>query len=207
MGKRGKNIDFDSVVKNKKLPILTLDTRWHELFPEEVKTPRIKELEQNVNNLLKKQGKMVNDIKDMKKLKNSLIKDIVVNMDIGTDLIGKAKEKKLDRNKQYIKELNEKIEKSMDDLADLPYQIKEMNELLMAESMKIWNEQLNENKQAISEIAGWIAKMREDLKLKILTKQDMEARNKLIYTYMHDIMGAGLMEAFDRENKPVEDRK
>ncbi len=207
MGKRGKNIDFDSVVKNKKLPILTLDTRWHELFPEDVKTPRIKELEQSVNSLLKKQGKMVNDIKDMKKLKNSLIKDIVVNMDIGTDLIGKAKEKKLDKNKQYIKELNDKIENAMDDLADIPYRIKEMNELLMAESMKIWHEQLNENKLAIAEIAGWIAKMREDLKLKILTKQDMETKNKLIYTYMHDIMGAGLMEVFDRENKPVEDEK
>ncbi len=201
MGKRSKNIDFDSVVKNKKLPILTLDTRWHELFPEDAKTPKIKELEQNVNGLLKRQGKLVHDIKDMKKLKNSLIKDIVVNMDIGTDLIGKAKEKKLDKNKQYIKELNEKIDKAMDELADLPYQIKEMNELLMAECMKLWYVQLNENKQAIAEITAWIASIREDLKLKILTKQDIETKNKLIYTYMHDIMGAGLMEAFDRENK------
>ena len=204
MGKRGKNIDFDTVVKNKKLPILTLDARWHELFPEDMKTARIRELEQNVNSLLKKQGKMVNDIKDMKKLKNSLIKDIVVNMDIGTDLLGKAKEKKLNKNRQYIKELNIKLDEAMDELADLPYQIKEVNELLMAESMSIMYDQLNINKKAIADISSWIAQMREDLKMKILTKQDMEARNKLIYTYMHDIMGAGLMEAFDRENRSEE---
>lgn len=204
MGKRGKNIDFDSIVKNKKLPILTLDARWHELFPEDAKTARIKELEQNVNNLLKKQGKMVNDIKDMKKLKNSLIKDIVVNMDIGTDLIGKAKEKKLDKNKQYITELNDKIDKVMDELAELPYRIKEENELLMVESMKLIYKQLENNNQSIAEISAWIAKMREDLKMKILAKHDMEARNKLIYTYMHDIMGAGLMEAFDQENRSEE---
>ena len=204
MGKRGKNIDFDMVVKNKKLPILTLDARWHELFPEDMKTARIRELEQNVNSLLKKQGKMVNDIKDMKKLKNSLIKDIVVNMDIGTDLLGKAKEKKLNKNRQYIKELNIKLDEAMDELADLPYQIKEVNELLMAESMSIMYDQLNINKKAIADISSWIAQMREDLKMKILTKQDMEARNKLIYTYMHDIMGAGLMEAFDRENRSEE---
>ena len=204
MGKRGKNIDFDSVVKNKKLPILTLDARWHELFPEDMKTARIRELEQNVNSLLKRQGKIVNDIKDMKKLKSSLIKDIVVNMDIGTDLLGKAKEKKLNKNRQYIKELNVKLDEAMDELADLPYQIKEVNELLMAESMSIIYDQLNKNKKAIADISSWIAKMREDLKMKILTKQDMEARNKLIYTYMHDIMGAGLMEAFDRENRSEE---
>ena len=204
MGKRGKNIDFDSVVKNKKLPILTLDARWHELFPEDMKTARIRELEQNVNSLLKRQGKIVNDIKDMKKLKSSLIKDIVVNMDIGTDLLGKAKEKKLNKNRQYIKELNVKLDEAMDELADLPYQIKEVNELLMAESMSIIYDQLNKNKKAIADISSWIAKMREDLKMKILTKQDMEARNKLIYTNMHDIMGAGLMEAFDRENRSEE---
>ncbi len=201
MGKKSKSIDFDSVVKNKKLPILTLDARWHELFPEDMKTPRLKELEQNVNNLLKKQGKLVHDIKDMKKLKNSLINDIVENMDIGPDHIGKAKEKKLDKNKQYIEELNVKLDQAMEDLADIPYEIKEMNELLMAESMKIWHEQLNVNKLAIAEIAAWIANLREELKLKILTKQDMENRNKLIYTYMHDIMGADLMEDFDRESK------
>lgn len=205
MGKKNKTIDFDAVVKNRKLPILTLDSRWHELFPEEMKTSRIKELEQEVNNLLKKQGKLTNDIKDMKKLKKSLLKDIVVNMDIGTDLIGWQKEKKLDKNKQYINDLNDKIDKAMDDLADLPYKIKEKNELLMAESMKIWYKQLEENKLALAEIGGWIAKMREELKLKILAKQDMESRNKLIYTYMHDIMGAGLMEAFDKENNSEEE--
>jgi hypothetical protein len=206
MGKK-KNIDFDTVVKNKKLPILTLDARWHELFPEDAKSAQIKELEQEVNNLLKKQGKMVNDIKDMKKLKNNLIKDIVVNMDIGTDIIGKAKEKKLDQNKQYIKELNDKIDQAMDELADIPYQIKEVNEVLMSESMKICYDRLSENKQVIAEIADWIGKIREELKLKILHKQDMETMNNLIYTYMHDILGAELMEAFDQEHQVGADKK
>ncbi len=206
MGKK-KSIDFNTVVRNKKLPILTLDTRWHELFPEEAKNARIKELEQEVNNLLKKQGKLVNDIKDMKKLKNSLIKDIVVNMDIGTDIIGKAKEKKLDKNKQYIKELNDKIDRAMDELADMPYQIKEVNEVLMSESMKICYDRLSENKQAILEIADWIGKVREELKHKILVKQDMELNNNRIYTYMHDILGAELMEAFDQEHKSGVDKK
>ena len=163
------------------------------------KTSGIKELEQKVNNLLKKQGKLVNDIKDMKRLKNSLFKDIMVNMDIGTDLIGKAKEKKLDKNKQYINEINEKINTAMDELADIPYQIKEVNEALMSESVEICYNRLENNKDELKKVSDWIAGIRDELKMKILIKQDLETKNTLIYTYMHDILGAEIMEMFDNE--------
>ena len=200
MGKKEKKIDFNKIIKDKKLPILTLDGRWHELFADDQKTPEIKDLEQKVNNLLKKQGKLVNDIKDMKKLKNNLIKDIMVNMDIGTDLIGKAKEKKLDKNKQYINEINEKMEVAMDEIADIPYQIKVVNEALMAESIHICYDRLEDNKIELKEVADWIAGIREDLMKRMLIKQDLEAKNSLIYTYMHDILGAELMELFNSEH-------
>ncbi|MHB8130116.1 MAG: hypothetical protein ACYDEX_14075 [Mobilitalea sp.] len=200
MGKKEKKIDFNKIIKDKKLPILTLDGRWHELFADDQKTLVIKDLEQKVNNLLKKQGKLVSDIKDMKKLKNNLIKDIMVNMDIGTDLIGKAKEKKLDKNKQFINEINEKMEVAMDELADIPYQIKVVNEALMAESINICYDRLEDNKVELKEVADWIAGIREDLMKRMLIKQDLEAKNSLIYTYMHDILGAELMELFDTEH-------
>jgi len=200
MGKKNRKFEYSKIIKNKKLPILTLDVRWHELFPENEKPEEIRELEQRVNNLLKKQGKLINEIKDMKKLKNSLIKDIMVNMDIGTDLIGKAKEKKLGKNKQYINEINEKIHTSMDELSEIPYQIKEENEELMVESMNICYNQIENNKEEIKKIADWIAGIRDELKNKILMKQDMESKNSLFYTYMHDLLGVELMEGFDKEN-------
>jgi hypothetical protein len=199
MGKKGKKIDFTNVVRDKKLPILTLDSRWHEIFPEDLKNSAIKDLEQQVNNLLKKQGKLVNDIKDMKRLKSSLLKEIVDNMNISRDLSGKAKEKKLDKNKQFVNELNEKIDKSMNELADIPYQIKLVNEELLAESINVFYLELEDNKVEIKEVTDWIANIREELKNRILIKQDLEAKNTLIYTYMHDILGAEIMELFDRE--------
>jgi ElaB/YqjD/DUF883 family membrane-anchored ribosome-binding protein len=200
LGKRNKKVDFNNVIKNKKLPILTLDIRWHELFPENEKTSEIRELEQNLNNLLKKQGKLVNDIKDMKKLKNNLLNDIMVNMDISSDPVGRAKEKKLDKNKQYINELNLKISEATEELSEIPYQIKEANEQLMIASMNICYNHIAANKEEIGKIAAWIADIREDLKNKILIKQDMEIKNTLIYTYMHDVLGAELMEGFDAEH-------
>jgi archaellum component FlaC len=200
MAKKSKRSGFHKIVKDKKLPILTLDSRWHELFTDDQKSAEIKDLEQQVNNLLKKQGKLVNDIKDMKGLKNSLIKDIMVNMDIGTDILGKEKEKKLGKNKQYINELNGKIDKAMDELGEIPYQIKEVNEELMAESINMFYDRLEQNKAELKEVADWINNIREELKRKILLKQDLEAKNSLIYTYMHDILGADLMETFDKEH-------
>ena len=200
MGRKDKMNDFDKVVKDRKLPILTIDNRWHELFTEDQKTPEILELEQKVNNLLKKQGKLVNDIKDMKKLKSNLIKDIMDNMDIGTDGIGKIRERKLGQNKQFINELNSKIEMAMDELADIPYQIKEVNEELVSQSVKCFYERLEKNKAELKDVADWIARIREELKLKILIKQDLETKNSKIYSYMHDILGAELMELFDQQN-------
>lgn len=195
--RKKQNAKFKNVVKNRKLPILTLDARWHELFPEDKKTSEIKELEQKVNNLLKRQGKLINDVKDMKKLKSNLLKDIVVNMDISTDIIGKAKEKKLNLNKRYIQELNVKIDQAMDELGEIPYQIREANEELVLASIDIFYNRLLSNRDEIKEISDWITDVREELKNKILLKQDMEAKNDLIYTYMHDLLGAELMEQFD----------
>ncbi len=195
--RKRKKIDFNKIVINKKLPILTLDARWHELFPDEIKSFRIKELEQKVNRLLKNQGKTVNDIKDMKKLKRSLISDIVVNMDIKDDILGKSKEKKLDQNKKYINELNEKIDNASDTLSELPYKIKEANEELVLESIKSCYKRIHDNQYKLEDISEWIKKTREELKQKIFEKNDMETANTLIYTYMHNLLGPEVIDLFD----------
>ena len=200
MGKKTKRIDFNKIVKDRKLPILILDNRWHELFYETQKTSIMKDLELKLNNLLKKQGKLVNDIKDMKTLKNNLLKEIMANMEISSDVASKAKEKKLDKNKQFINELNDKIDASMDEMSEIPYKIKEVNEALMAASVDIFYDRLESNKEELQNVADWIAEIREELKRKILIKQDLESKNSMIYSYMHDILGAELMELFDKEN-------
>lgn len=205
MGKNDSKQKYHKIIKDKKLPILTLDSRWHEIFTEDQKTAKIKELEQEVNNYLKRQGKLTNDIKDMKKLKSNLIKDIVVNMDVSKDILGKAKEKKLDRNKQFITEINQKLEDAMEELAEIPYLIKKVNEELMAESIKCCYERLESNKVELKEVADWIAGIREELKKKILIKQDLEAKNSLIYTNMHDILGADLIELIDYEHENMKE--
>lgn len=202
MSKR-KRSNYLNIIKNKKFPILTLDSRWHELFPDELKSSRIKELEQKVNQLLKKQGKMVNDIKDMKKLKKSLLSDIVTNMETANDLHSKSREKRVERNKRFIYELNNKIDRSSERLSELPYKIKEANEELLLESLKNCYERLNNNHKELENISKWIKKTRDELKTKILAKNDIEADINKIYTYMHDVLGSDIIEIFDLKHNPI----
>ena len=196
MRKKNK-INFNEIVKSRKLPILPLDTRWHSIFPEDEKTSEIGSLERKVNDLMMKQGKLVNELKDLKKLKSKVINDIVENMDIDSSKAGQAKGRKQDRNKQYIIDINDKIARETEELDLIPYEIKNVNEALLAESMAICYNRIEKQKEQIEEISQWIEKTRAELTEKILMKQDMEAVNDKMYSYLHDLLGPNIMEAFD----------
>lgn len=199
MKKKNNAIDFKVVLQNKRIPILTLDEKWHELFPDYDKPPHIRELEKELNDLMKTQGQKVNDIKEMKALKKKLMEDIVKNMDVANGEVKGLKVKKQMKNQQLIQEINEKLRESDDNLVDIPYLIKEKNEQLLLESMKVCYERLKHNRSEIDKYNDWIIKVREELKNRILVKQDMEMKNTAIYAYMHDMLGAEVLELLDNQ--------
>jgi hypothetical protein len=199
--RKAKNINYDKIFKGKKIPILTLDERWHEIFPDYNKPAHIRELETRLNDLIKQQGKIANDLKDMKSLKTKLMQEIIAHMDVNDTEVGKLKAKKLDRNQKLIKELSEKMNNTEDELIKLPYQIKAVNEQLIIESAKVCYERLDRNNERAAEITLWVAKVRDELKDKILEKQDMEMKSTAIYSYMHDMLGPELLQDLDEELK------
>ena len=52
----------------------------------------------------------------------------------------------------------------------------------------------------------WLEKVREEVKGNVVRKQTVEDKNKEIYSYMHDIFGAHIIEIFDLkyEKEPSE---
>lgn len=199
--RKTKSINYDKIFKGKKIPILTLDERWHEIFPDYDKPAHLREIETRLNELIKQQGKMATDMKDMKNLKTKLMQEIIAHMDVNDTEAGKLKAKKLDRNQKLIKELSEKMNKAEDELIKLPYQIKAVNEQLIIESAKVCYERLDRNNEKTTEISRWVAKVRDELKDKILEKQDMELKSTAIYSYMHDMLGPELLQDLDEELK------
>lgn len=190
--------DFKDALKNVKIPILSLDNNWHRLFTQTDPSPRILELEEELNSLLKKQGKANNDIKDLKNLKKRLMDEIVKTMDeIGDGTPSKKVEKKMEDNRRLIEECNTKLDEANDDLLDLPKAINEKNMELMLETMAVCYEQIKDNSDEIEEISKWIDEIRIELKKKVAIKQQKTQRNQNFYTYMHNIFGADVIDIFD----------
>ena len=205
-GKRKKNqsADMDYVyieaLKNKKIPLLVLDPKWHELFPEHKKNDEIKELEKNLKDLIKKQGQTTNDIKEYEKAKKVVMENIVVNMTDGNEKTSFLKSKKQDMNKKLMNELNDKIEQAHILKDKIPNDIQLANKELLIACMRVCYKELTENTVQIEELESWINEVREELKNKILAKQDMEMRNTQMYKYMHNLLGPDVVEIFDKNH-------
>ena len=100
--------NFENLVDLKKIPILPLDNRWHQLFPDNLKTPRIKKLEKEVMNLVKRESGVSREIKSLVGLKKKLMKEIVDNMEETDDENEKLRQKKLDASRKLIEDINNK---------------------------------------------------------------------------------------------------
>ena len=187
---------FENALKNKHVPVLTLDNKWHKLF-NNGESEEIKKQEAKINELLKEQGRINNELKDLKKIKNDLMNEIVTNMP-GTDAVpDKLAQKKVTESKRLIGEVNDKIASYDDKLLDLPRSIDEENYKLMLLTMEECYDTLLTNTEDIEKIGEWIKNMRMELKRNILKKQQMEVKNVEMYSYMHDIFGPEVIEIFD----------
>lgn len=199
--------EFKKALSNKNIPILVLDQKWHRLFAIHGKTDEIKEAEAEVSELLALQGKINNELKKLKKIKSQLMDDIVQNMDDEDDNSAE-REKKRQENKKLIDEVNEKIAEEEDRLLEIPKEIKDANERLMILSMDYFYSKIRVNHTEAQEIEEWIAQVRIDLKKNIIRKQNRTINNKEIYSYLHDIFGAEVLDLFDIQyDDPMIDNK
>ncbi|MCR5373958.1 MAG: hypothetical protein K6E39_01125 [Lachnospiraceae bacterium] len=192
-----ENGKFMEALSDVKVPLLPLDQKWHHLFMGIEKTKEIKAAEEKVDELLKLQGKLNDDLKNLKKVKNNLMSSIVDNMDDSDSSDKKQRDKKMEENRKLIDEANAKMEEIEDRLLELPRDLDAANKVLMVLSMDICYKKLRDNARQIEEIGSWIKKMRVELKKNIIIKQANEHKNEEIYAYMHDILGPRALDVFD----------
>ena len=196
MGKKKKIVpEFDQIAYSTKIPPLILDQKWHHLFSQGGKPNEVERLEQKLNKQLASQGGITNELKELKAIKSKLMKNIVVNMDeIGEN---GQETKKLQEDRRLITEINGRIEERRAELSRLQEEMEDNNAHLMVETMEYCYQIMSSFEGEREELATWIAKMRTELKLKIIRKDYIEDKNREIYTYLHDIFGAQVLEAFD----------
>ena len=186
---------FVEALNHTKIPILVLDQKWHRLFAISGKPEEVKTVEVELNELLREQGRLNQEVKDLKKLKQRLMGDIVTNID---EAEAHHQEKRnIDEDKRLIAETNDKLDEDEDLLLELPKKIAEKNRELMMLTMTFSYEKLRTNAHEIEEITEWITNVRIELKKNIIKKQNREINNREIYSYMHDIFGKDVINMFD----------
>lgn len=194
---------YEQALAGKKVPVLTLDNKWYKLFRNLADEPQIKALETQLNELVQRQGQLNVDCKNIRKLKKKLMEEIVPMANQLEQSYNKNVEKKLDENKRLIEECNEKFEEYQNELMELPVEIERVNHALMLATMEYCYDSMQENTQQIVEIAQWVKYIRIELKKNLVRKQEMEYQNRQIYSYMHDLFGADVIDIFDMQYDPL----
>ena len=196
-----KDDEFKQAIKGKKIPIISLDNKWYKLMNGIDHTPEMKEKEEKLKSLLKRQGKLNNEMKSVRKEKAALMDKIVNVMDEDD-----AEQKQADYS-ALVNDCNKKLDEIQNELLDLPAQINEVNTALMLDTMEICYGVIAENTTEINEMNAWIDQMRIELKKNIVRRQKAEMKNQQMYFYMHDIFGPEVIDLFDMtynpEDKPV----
>ena len=204
MAKSGqdKKEQFELSLRGKDVPALTLDQKWYHLLGK-VGDEDIRGLEKKLNELLKRQGKINTETREIKKVKRRLMDEIVSLMDEhqgGSD----DAESKITENKRLLKECNDKLDSYEDEMIELPRMIDSVNKELLCITMEHCYETMQENTDDIEELEDWIRNIRIELKKNLIRKQEKEAKNHEIYKYMHDIFGADVVDLFDMRYNPEE---
>lgn len=194
---------FEQALKGKKIPVLTLDNKWYKLLTKSARA-RVADLEGQLNDLLKRQGKLNAEVKEIKKLKKKLMSEIVSLADEAEQSPSEELTRKIEQNREMVEDCNGRLEGYEDDLMELPREIEQLNIQLMLITMDCCYDIMQENTEDIQEIAGWVTEIRIELKKRLIKKQEMEQRNNAIYSYMHDLFGADALELFDMQHEPEE---
>lgn len=196
----GKEDIYLKALEGKRIPVLTLDHKWHHLFSMMEPDRQLQKLEEDLNSLLKRQGKLNTESKNIRLIKKKLMDEIVQLMEKNDA----SSQKKTEENRRLIEECNEKLDEYQDELLDLPKQIDDVNKALMLRTMEICYEVLQMNTKEIQDISQWIDQVRIELKKNVIRKQEKEIKNNELYTFMHNIFGADVIEIFDMKYNPSE---
>ncbi|MBQ7614402.1 MAG: hypothetical protein IJU77_05110 [Butyrivibrio sp.] len=199
---KGEEI-YSSALEGKSIPILTLDDKWQQLFSQTEMTPEIEQLADQLNALVERDGKIRTETKRIKKLKKTLLSEIVPLRDQANKAGNSpAIEKEITERTRLINECNQKLEGHDDELLDLSREIYDVDYKLMIETMKVCYETLHENTEYIKGLDEWISKVRVELKKNVIRLQEAEMENYNLYSYMHQIFGPEVIDIFDMKYDP-----
>ena len=201
MAKRKNDEDYIELeeivqkIKRHRLPPLTLDVKWQTIFNTPDKPAKIAKLEKQLNEIIKRQGGITNDRKDLMRIKKQLMQEIVENMDSPEN---SRADKKVRKSKELIEDINDKLILLEDEELDIPDNMAEVNAALMLESMDVILDSYDENEEDIEVLESWINETRLELKKRVLLLQKKKEENATLEKYLFDIVDSDIINDYRR---------
>lgn len=165
-----------AMIIRSRLPVLTLDRKWLGVFSNGEKSAKIKTLEEKVNKSLKSQGSINTKREDLIRLKKTLMREIVTNMDAKEN---SRERKKVTKSKELIEDINEQLILLEGKELDVPSNIEYANAQLAFQSIEEVHDMLEQNDEDIESLNEWIEETRAEIKRRIElreAKMDQNAR-------------------------------
>lgn len=200
--KKHRNIEEFSIdnLKKNKIPILVLDKNWHYMFPPGRKTQKMLNLENNLNQLLKEQGRLINEEKDYNRFKKDCMNNIMELMEEAYTNENSEAQKNMSKSQKYIEQINNKIDSIEDRLIMLPIEIKNVNNELLSESINMCYSEMKADKEKIEQLDKEINELREQLKDRIDEKTVKQEIIDRTYTFLHNLVGVDIINKIDKNN-------
>jgi len=177
--------------------LLVLDQKWHELFKDK-KPPKVKRIEKELNDLLKIQGNLTTEHKEYLNLKKQMMDEIVTNMGEAYDEKDKAAFKKMDKNKKYIDQINQKLKHHEKELTTIPEKISGKNKELVNATMNTFYHTMMDSKLEATNLENKVVELKEEIKDTIINRDEAKEHYQQLYGYIHDVVGADIIEQYDR---------
>lgn len=177
-------------------PILILDERWLRIFPEAYKTPEIKHLEKELREAFKYQAKLTSDMEDAEHKKKQLMDRIIRFMKVAQ--ISESEAKKQEKSQEYIKDINEQLSDMELEYENMPERIKQLNEELLVESLRVCYRRMRENKEQLIMQKQLVQEARELLQERRERQKELRKENESIFSFMHRVFGSRIIEVFDQ---------
>lgn len=182
-------------IKRHRIPPLTLDVKWQAIFNTPDKPANIAKLEKQLNELIKRQGGINTDRKDLKRIKKQLMQEIVENMDSPEN---SRADKKVRKSKELIEDINDKLILLEDEELDIPDALAEVNAELMLESLDVILDSYEENEEDIEVLESWIDETRVELKKRVLLLQKKKEENAMLEKYLNDMVDSDIIRDYRR---------
>ncbi len=176
-------------------PILILDERWLRIFPEAYKTPEIKRAEQELREAFKYQARLTSDMENAEHKKKQLMDRIIRFMNVAQ--INESEAKKQEKSQEYIKDINEQLSGMEIEYENMPERIRELNEELLVESLRVCYRRMKDNKEQLVMQKQLVQEARDLLQERRERQKELRKENESIFSFMHRVFGSRIIEVFD----------